>query len=344
MRFTTLDFIIAQWSPQHPVVKADLAGKTVVVIGANTGLGFEASKHFAQMNPGRLILGCRSERKGKDAVEKIKNETGISAELWLIDLADFASVSAFADRFEREGGRLDILVENAGVATDKYEVSKDGWETSMQVNDLSTPLLALRLLPLMVKTAKEHQTTPRLVIVASEVHHWTEISKEVAEDPSPLSVLGSAEFCSDPKQMTDRYYLTKLLNVFFVRAFNDRLPPSTPVVIDAVNPGFCRSELNREAVGLAGILFAIMQLLLAHTTEEGSRQLIYAALAEGTGEKLRGQFVTNYGVSEVSDFVLTPMGVKLQDRLWDDLIDILQKVDPKVGDVVNSYLSSYSST
>ncbi|CAK5283328.1 unnamed protein product [Mycena citricolor] len=340
MRYTTLDFIIAQWSTQHPVVKADLAGKTVVVIGANTGLGFEASKHFAQMNPGKLILGCRSESKGKEAVEKIKKDTGFSAELWLLDLADFASVSAFADRFERDCGRLDILVENAGVSTDKYEVSKDGWETSMQVNDLSTPLLALRLLPLMVKTAQEHQTTPRLVIVASEVHYWTEISKEVAEDPSPLSVLGGAEFCSVPKQMADRYPLTKLLNVFFVRAFNDRLPPSTPVVIDTVNPGFCHSELSRNAVGLAGIMFAIMKFLIAHPTEVGSRQLVYAALGEGNGDKLRGQFVTNYGVAEVSDFILTPMGAKLQDRLWDDLIDILKKVDSKVGDVVNSYLSS----
>ncbi|CAK5283324.1 unnamed protein product [Mycena citricolor] len=342
MRYTALDFLIAQWSTQHPVVKADLAGKTVVVIGANTGLGFEASKHFAQMNPGRLILGCRSESKGMEAVEKIKKDTGFSAELWLIDLADFGSVSAFADRFEHDCERLDILVENAGVSTDKYTVSKDGWETSshsMQVNDLSTPLLALRLLPLMIKTAREHQITPRLVIVASDVHYWTEISKEVAEDPSPLSVLGGAEFCSVPKQMANRYFLTKLLNVFFVRAFNDRLPLATPVVIDTVNPGFCRSELIREAVGLIRLVFPIMQLLLAHPTEVGSRQLVYAALGEGNGEKLRGQFITNYGVAEVSDFILTPMGVKLQDRLWDDLIDILKKVDPKVDGIVNSYLS-----
>jgi retinol dehydrogenase-12 len=52
-----------------PVVTADLQGKTVVVLGANTGLGFEASKHFATMNPGRLILACRSQNKGQAAVE-----------------------------------------------------------------------------------------------------------------------------------------------------------------------------------------------------------------------------------------------------------------------------------
>ena len=53
-----------------PVVTADLTGQTVVVVGANTGLGFEAAKHFAQMNPAKLVLACRNEEKGKAAVSR----------------------------------------------------------------------------------------------------------------------------------------------------------------------------------------------------------------------------------------------------------------------------------
>jgi retinol dehydrogenase-12 len=68
-RLTLTDFIREQWSAIPPLATADLAGKTVMVIGANTGLGFEASKHFARMNPARLILGCRSLAKGEAAVE-----------------------------------------------------------------------------------------------------------------------------------------------------------------------------------------------------------------------------------------------------------------------------------
>jgi hypothetical protein len=64
-----MDFIHEQWSTIPPLATADLVGKTVMVIGANTGLGFEASKHFARMNPARLILGCRSPTKGEAAVE-----------------------------------------------------------------------------------------------------------------------------------------------------------------------------------------------------------------------------------------------------------------------------------
>jgi NAD(P)-dependent dehydrogenase (short-subunit alcohol dehydrogenase family) len=69
MRPGLWNFIASQWSRQKPVVKADLTGKTVVVLGANTGLGFEATKHFATMNPGRLILACRSQSKGQAAVD-----------------------------------------------------------------------------------------------------------------------------------------------------------------------------------------------------------------------------------------------------------------------------------
>jgi NAD(P)-dependent dehydrogenase (short-subunit alcohol dehydrogenase family) len=61
----------------------------------------------------------------------LKAETGYTnAELWIVDLADFNSVKQFGDKFEQDGGRLDYLILNAALATDKYEPTKDGWETS----------------------------------------------------------------------------------------------------------------------------------------------------------------------------------------------------------------------
>lgn len=65
---TLLDFVRDQWAPVPPVLTADLAGKTVIVTGANTGLGFEAAKHFARMNPAKLILACRSQQRGEAAL------------------------------------------------------------------------------------------------------------------------------------------------------------------------------------------------------------------------------------------------------------------------------------
>ena len=69
MRKGPLDMICDQRMPAPPVTRADLTGKTVVVVGANTGLGYEATKHFASMNPERLILACRSQQRGTAAVE-----------------------------------------------------------------------------------------------------------------------------------------------------------------------------------------------------------------------------------------------------------------------------------
>lgn len=66
---TFLNFIGDQLWKVHPVVHVDLTGKTVVVVGANVGLGFEAAKHFASMNPKRLVLGCRNQEKGQAAVQ-----------------------------------------------------------------------------------------------------------------------------------------------------------------------------------------------------------------------------------------------------------------------------------
>lgn len=68
-RFSLSNFIREQWQKVQPVEHVDLTGKTVVVVGANVGLGFEAAKHFASMNPKRLVLGCRSEEKGQAAIQ-----------------------------------------------------------------------------------------------------------------------------------------------------------------------------------------------------------------------------------------------------------------------------------
>jgi retinol dehydrogenase 12 len=68
-QFSILKYIQDQWRKPDPVEHVDLTGKTVVVIGANVGLGFEAAKHFASMNPKRLVLGCRSQEKGQAALQ-----------------------------------------------------------------------------------------------------------------------------------------------------------------------------------------------------------------------------------------------------------------------------------
>ncbi|KAF9443635.1 NAD(P)-binding protein [Macrolepiota fuliginosa MF-IS2] len=335
-------FIRDQWTEVPPVVHVNLKGKTVVVVGANTGLGFEAAQHFAKMDAGRLVLACRSREKGEAAVERLKQETGYSkAELWLVDLADFASVRAFVDQALENLERLDILVMNAAAAPRHSFIStKDGWETSLQVNNLSSPLLALLLLPRVLETAKQHRTIPRIVIVSSEVHFWTKFEDKVLDSPNAFEVLGSEEYCT-PQIMKSRYLDTKLLNVFFTRAFNSRIKDQ-PIIVNTVNPGFCRTELNRNMTGLVTWLF---ELLLGRTAEQGGRQLIWAAVGtpngdEGALDSLKGAYISLADIHQPSDFVLGEEGKKKEDKLWSDLISTLEKVDPRVLDVVAQHLAT----
>lgn len=148
MKKSPFHVLVDQFRKVHPVATADLTGKTVIVIGANTGIGYQAAKHFALMNPGRLILGCRSHTRGKEAQDselivscamfpsegpqELRSETANgNIELSIIDLSTFESTNDFATRFLQDPeARLDILVMNAAVNAQTYNKSTEGWEST----------------------------------------------------------------------------------------------------------------------------------------------------------------------------------------------------------------------
>ncbi|KAK0186869.1 hypothetical protein F5146DRAFT_935933 [Armillaria mellea] len=339
-RKTHDQFVADQRRVNPEVVTVDLTGKTIVVIGANIGLGFEASKHFARMNPERLVLACRNEEKGKDALIRLQEDTNYSkAELWVIDLASFRSVTAFADKCARELDRLDILVENAGMSPfGKYDVV-EGWETCLHTNNLGPGLLAIRLVPHMIDTARRFEVYPRIVVVASDVHYWTTFEKDLVESPNILAKLSSKEY-SIPEIMKRRYFDSKLLNVLFARAFQQRLPPST-ITVNSVNPGFCISNLRSTLPEEYQAANAKQEAELAFTTEEGSRQLVFSAIGGANNEdKLRGAYISLSEVVEESDFVISEDGKVVQDKVWDEMLAIFEGVDPKVADVAREYLKN----
>ncbi|KAK0458363.1 uncharacterized protein EV420DRAFT_1270603 [Desarmillaria tabescens] len=334
---TREQWVADQTRPMPAVATANLSGKTLVLIGANAGLGFEAAKHFARMNPARLVLTARDEAKGKDALARVQKETGYTkAELWITDVANFSSVIAFADRAERELDRLDILVENAGMATWEYE-QVEGWEKTLHTNNLGPGLLAIRMIPKMLETARKHSVVPRLVIVASDVHYWTTIEKDVIASPRILVKLSSKEYCTK-EVMDHRYFDSKLLNVLFARSLQLHVPSSPAITVNSVNPGFCFSGL-RTSIPAEEAETMRKEEELCFTTEEGSRQLVYGAVGSlDDEEKLRGKYIQMSEVVEESDFVISEDGKIVQDKVWEEMLDLLGKIDPKVSEVANSYL------
>ena len=124
------------------IVSTDLTGRTVLVTGANTGLGYAAALKFLRMNPARLVLAVRDVSKGLEAVRRLAGDLGTGAggvpmpaleavvQVWECDLASFASVKQFTHKVDKELERLDIAVLNAAVATSKWATTTDGWEVS----------------------------------------------------------------------------------------------------------------------------------------------------------------------------------------------------------------------
>ena len=107
-----------------------------------------------------------------------------------------------------------------------------------------------------------------------------------------------------------------MLNVFFARELSERLRDK-PLIVNTVDPGFCHSELARNMTGIGAWTMWLRKLLLARTTEQGSRQLIWACIGgKDNVDQLRGAYISSMAIREPSDTVVSEEGKRAQDKLW----------------------------
>ena len=194
-----LEYAYSQFIFTPPYPTYDFTGQTVIVTGANTGLGLEAARHLVRLNAEKVILAVRNLQKGeaaKTSIETSEKKTGV-AEVWELDLADHRSVQRFAKRAEGLK-RLDAVSENAAIYTFQFTMV-DGNESTMTVNVINTFLLGLLLLPKMRETAVTFRVVPRISLVASFVHYLTAFPEKKAENI--LAYLNE----KDKANMNDRY-------------------------------------------------------------------------------------------------------------------------------------------
>ncbi|KAM0420904.1 hypothetical protein ACHAPT_011293 [Fusarium lateritium] len=165
---TFWNFVRSQWThlPLVPTA-ATVIGRTYVVTGANTGLGFECAKQLVKLGAKRVVLGVRSIEKGEAAAAVIAKEIGREGvcQVWRLDLASLDSVEEFAKKLQTLD-RIDALIQNASVALAEFTLS-EGVETSITVNVLGTMLLAIRAMPKLQESARTFAINPHLVIVSS---------------------------------------------------------------------------------------------------------------------------------------------------------------------------------
>ena len=267
------------------------ASQTVIITGANTGLGLETARHIVSLGASKVILGVRTLSKGLSAKSDIENTTGRMdvVEVWEVDLSSFASVKAFAARANALN-RVDSAIMNAGLASGQWNMSSDGWEQQLQVNVLSTSLLSLLLLPLLVQTRKKFPTSrPHLVLLGSDVHEGARFKERNATNILEL-LNDKRNWETSNAGPVERYSVSKLFDLY-INIELAGLIPSTDgeptVIVDCVAPGFCKSELLSREPG-APWLLTVLQYLTGRTVQEGSKTIVDAAVR---GKDAHGKYL-----------------------------------------------------
>ncbi|RMJ21457.1 KR domain-containing protein [Aspergillus sp. HF37] len=308
-----MGILYSQFFAHIPNPTSSYAGKTIIVSGSNTGLGKEAARHFARLGASRLILAVRSLDKGHAAKADIEATTNCdkgAIQVWHLDMGSYASI--------------DIVLANAGVARLEYFVAEDNEET-ITANVVSTFLLTALLMPKLKATAARFSIRPTLAITSSGAHAHTDFPQKSAPDGQLFAAINDKGPPERSWSGMAQYPLSKMLELFVVRAIGEKYPAARfPVTVNRVDPGLCHSELARDYPSWA---FWFMKLLLASTTEVGSRTLVHAG---SQGSLSHGEYLSDCHVAAPASLVTSSVGKILQERVWTELVQKLEAIQSGV--------------
>ncbi|OTA55493.1 putative short-chain dehydrogenase/reductase family protein [Hypoxylon sp. EC38] len=305
--------------PQKPPETTDLTGKVAVITGANTGLGFEASKQMLSLNLSHLVIAVRSREKGEAAAAKLRNKhPGATIEVMLLDMSSYDSIQGFVHRIDNQLSRLDIAILNAGVMKLNYStVPNTGHEEMIQINYLSTALLAILLLPIL-KSKSPAGGPGRLTIVNAALA----LTVPLPTTNGHKSLLAALD---DPKGFVNysdkQYNLSKVLGHMFAYKLIDYVS-ADDVIVNLVCPGFVKgTELSREVNILVKPIMATFAGIAARSLSDGASTYLDAALVKG--KESHGSFIMSWKISPYNSFLYTPEGRDAAERLWRETMDEL---------------------
>jgi retinol dehydrogenase 12 len=239
----------------------DMHGKTVLITGANTGIGRVTALELARQGA-RLYVACRSAERARPVMDELRGAGADTAELLPLDLANLASVRACADRFLSKEGALHVLINNAGLAGHRG-TTRDGFEMAFGVNHLGHFLLTERLLDALRAGAPS-----RIVNVSSKAHSRTRnIDWDALRRPT-RTLTGMPE-----------YGVSKLCNILHAKELARRLE-GTGVHTYALHPGVIASDVWRRVPWpIRPIMTAFMK-----SNEEGAETTLHCATSDAVAD------------------------------------------------------------
>lgn len=239
---------------------SSLKGKTIIVTGANSGIGLEAAKDFAKKGA-LVVMAVRNLEKGEGAKSAILHEySHADIEVMALDLADLESIHTFAKKFMEQYYALDILVNNAGVMIPPHSKTKDGFELQFGSNHLGHFALTGLLLPLLKKTPNS-----RVVTLSSLAHKGASIFFDNLD--------GSKEY--KPMKF---YGQSKLANLLFAQELDKRLKEHKIQTMSvACHPGISSTNLFKFGKSDPPKIFRKLMDVFLQPAHMGALPTIYAA-------------------------------------------------------------------
>ncbi|MEU7601688.1 oxidoreductase [Streptomyces sp. NPDC040724] len=256
----------------------DQSGRTAVVTGANSGIGYVTARELARRGAS-VVLACRSAARGRAAVVRLRAEVpGAGVEFMPLDLADLASVREFATAYGQRHTALDLLVNNAGVMALPYGRTADGFETQFGVNHLGHFALTGLLLPRI----REAAPGARIVNVSSGFHALGRIDAGGGGLDALSGEHGYRRWIA--------YGRSKTANLLFTHELARRFTAAgATITAAAAHPGYASSNLHSGASKLEGPTLnsrvaAFGNAVVAQPTSAGALPTLYAATAPGVGQ------------------------------------------------------------
>jgi protochlorophyllide reductase len=284
----------------------DQSGRIALITGANSGLGLESARALAARGA-TVVLACRSRRRGEEARAALLPEASAGLEVLELDLARLASVRAAAAWMREHYGRLDLLLNNAGVMAPPRRLTHDGFELQFGTNHLGHVALTAALLPLM-----EGRPEARVVTVTSGAQYFGRIAFEDLQS----------------ERRYDRwaaYSQSKLANVMFALELQQRLAAAGSTVASlAAHPGLARTNLQPASVAAAnsrleGLAYRLMDPLFQSAAMGALPQLYAATAAKARGGEHYGpdQLGGLRGWPRLCRVAPAALDPEMRRRLWE---------------------------
>jgi NAD(P)-dependent dehydrogenase (short-subunit alcohol dehydrogenase family) len=287
----------------------DMKGRTVVVTGGNSGIGFETAVALASMGA-RVLVTARNADKGRAAVSAIAERLGADAQVQLVvfDLADLASVRRGAAEILEQAPRLDVLVNNAGLVLSERAETVDGYEATFATNHLGPFLLTNLLLDRITGSAPA-----RIVNVASAAH-------SAARRGMPFDDLQSKKQYRGMRV----YGQSKLANILFTLELARRVE-DRGVTANSLHPGTVRTGYGGDGDTRGILAFGIkMASPFFLSPAKGARTSVYLASSPDV-EGVSGQYFVNCKPKQPSRWAQDPDAAS---RLWRVSEELVHLVPP----------------